>query len=144
MFLRAVVRFQIGWESKDLCNYSMRNGQPMHQTEVIFFPRFCVLLCSFILPLPLYTGYLVDHTATVLLCFYRALPSIGFIFRITMDLWLDSSFHCTDSRGENKLCLLSPMQAVGFSRYQSTVISGRHKELELWGEEGSRPQGSKM
>lgn len=36
MFPQTVVRFQKGWESKDQCNYGMRNGQPMHQTEVIF------------------------------------------------------------------------------------------------------------
>lgn len=96
MFPQTVVRFQKGWKTRDQCNYAMRNGQPMHQTEVIFSQGPVYYFALSFLSLPLYTSKLIDHTATVLLCNYRALPSIAFIYRITMNLRLDSSFQCTD------------------------------------------------
>lgn len=67
MFLPDVFWFQMGSESKDLYNYSMRNSQTMRQTKVIFFPRFCVFVILSFFSLPLHAGYLVHHTAAVVL-----------------------------------------------------------------------------
>lgn len=52
MFAKTVVRFQKGWETKDQCNYTMRNGRAMHQTEVIFSqgPVYYFALSFFSLP----------------------------------------------------------------------------------------------
>lgn len=73
----------------------------MHQMEGIFFslsPRPQVLRFYFALSfftLPAAPGALVHRAATV----RSSGLLLGFIFRTTMDLWLDSSFHREDGAG---------------------------------------------
>lgn len=111
MFLLAVVRFY-RWGTKDQCNYGMRNGQQMHQKEVIFSQSpayyFALSLFSF------HTPYKVPHRShsysiTVLL---QSLTFNRFHFQNSNELMAGVQFPmCLYSGGKTKVCLLSPMHA---------------------------------